>query len=193
LTVHQETEGLLSPIIRDIRLKQVAQRIRRNETVLDLACGNLYLARHLAREHRYLGVDRTPAGPENSGYDFLLADLADADTPARLESLIQGKVDVITCAAFLEHITNPTEFLNRYRSLLRPGGRLIGTTPHPRGKTLHNSLAQLYLCSRSGAAEHEDFLSKDDLERIAVASGGKLTEYQQFLFGLNQIFVFEYP
>lgn len=192
MATHQETEGVLSPFIRDIRLRQVSRRIRAGETVLDLACGNLYLGKHLRERTKYFGVDRTPTTSDRTGYNFLLADLLSSDAPDQIERWACTKFDVISCAAFLEHISNPTDFLARYTKLLKPGGRVVGTTPHPKGRDLHDNLARIYLCSRSGAAEHENFLSKDDLEHAAKASGGRMIEYKQFLFGLNQVFVLEY-
>lgn len=45
--VHQETEGLLSSLIRDIRLRKVASYVKRGSIVLDIACGNGRLAKFL--------------------------------------------------------------------------------------------------------------------------------------------------
>ena len=103
------------------------------------------------------------------------------------------KADIITSIAFLEHIKNPETFVSKYKELLVPGGKFIGTTPHPRGRHLHDRLVRLYLCNRSGAEEHENFLSRDDLEACVRAAGGALFKYRQFLGGLNQMFAFSFP
>jgi 2-polyprenyl-3-methyl-5-hydroxy-6-metoxy-1,4-benzoquinol methylase len=191
--MHQEVEGVLSPLIRDIRLKKVAREIEPGKVVLDLACGNLSLARHLPSGSRYFGVDRLQARQAHSQQNFLNADLLDLDTPNQIERWMGQKADVITSIAFLEHIKNPEIFVSTYKSLLVPGGKFIGTTPHPRGRHLHDQLARIYLCSRSGAEEHEDFLTRRDLEECAKAVGGTLSVYRQFLAGLNQLFVFSLP
>jgi 2-polyprenyl-3-methyl-5-hydroxy-6-metoxy-1,4-benzoquinol methylase len=194
--MHQEVEGVLSPIIRDIRLKNVAREIGAGKVVLDLACGNLFLERHLPANTRYFGVDRIEAnrgGDIRAGSGFLNADLLASETPDAIESWMGRKADIITSIAFLEHIKRPEIFVTKYKSLLVPGGKFLGTTPHPRGRHLHDRLARMYLCSRSGADEHEDFLSRHDLEACASAAGGKLTVYRQFLMGLNQLFVFSFP
>jgi 2-polyprenyl-3-methyl-5-hydroxy-6-metoxy-1,4-benzoquinol methylase len=46
----------------------------------------------------------------------------------------EGEVDLITCLEVLEHVSEPTDALHALRARLRPGGRLIATTPnlHPR-------------------------------------------------------------
>ena len=80
-----------------------------------------------------------------------------------------------------------------YSRLLAKNGKFIGTTPHPRGRSIHQFVSSMYFCSRHGAEEHEQFLGREEIENIAVNSGGAISFCHQFLFGLNQIFVIEYP
>jgi hypothetical protein len=103
------------------------------------------------------------------------------------------KAGVITSIAFLEYIKNPENFVSTYKCPRVPGGQFIGTTRHPRGRHLHDQLARIYLSSRSGAKEHEDFLTRRGLEECAKAVGGTLSVHRQFLVGLNQLFVFSLP
>lgn len=189
----QETEGLLSPLIRDIRLKKVASYIKEHSTVLDVACGSGYMSKFLPLGCKYYGVDKILASTTKNSTDFIALDLLDDGSLALLREWLPQKPDYITCIAFLEHITNPAEFVSRYRMLLTKNGKLIGTSPHPRGRLIHESLARVHLCSRHGAEEHKDFLRKEDIEEIALTSGGRLSIYEQFLVGLNQLFVIEYP
>lgn len=191
MSVHQETEGLVSPIIRDLRLRRIAARIAPGSRVLDLACGNGYLRRHLPDGCTYFGVDRLI--PDAGGaFSFLEADLMDPGTAPAIKAWMGEPADFIVCAAFLEHLSQPAELVLRMAPVLKEDGALVGTTPHPRGRNLHDSLARLYLCSRSGAAEHEAFLDRLDLANVAEASGGELMYYRQFLFGLNQLFEFKF-
>ena len=189
---NQETEGLLSPLIRDVRLKQVASYIKKNSTVLDLACGAGYLSKFLPEGCKYYGVDRIPAPETDKFSDFINLDLSEASSLARIREWIPKEPDYITCVAFVEHISNPTEFISEYSSLLKKRGKLVGTTPHPYGRLIHECMSRLYLCSRHGADEHEKFLGKNEIKEIALASGGNLITYIRFLFGLNQLFIIEY-
>lgn len=188
---HQEIEGLLSSSIRNIRLKQVASHVRENSVILDLACGEGYLSKFLPKNCQYYGIDILPASNDNFS-DFLQLDLLSDDSPARTRKWLPVTPDYIINIAFIEHISNPTKFLANYCPLLGKGGRFIGTTPHPRGRFIHDSLSRAYLCSRHAAEEHEKFIGEQEIKQIALASGGNLTTYEQFLFGLNQIFVIEY-
>ena len=185
---HHETEGVLSPLIRDVRLREIARRVPEGTRVLDLACGEGFLRRFLPSSCDYYGVDvLSPTDPEVFT-GFLPADLLEQHAPDRILEWLGGPVDIITCAAFLEHIPDPGDLLKRCRVLLEPGGRIIGTTPHPRGRRVHDALARLYLCSRAGAADHEDFLSRTDLVAAAKHAGGHVVTFRTFLLGLNQLF-----
>ncbi len=190
--VHQETEGLLSPYIRDIRLKMASSYIKKDSIVLDLACGEGYLSEFLPSNCKYYGVDRVPPSDTTKFTDFMLLDLREDSSLQRLKEWLPKKLNYITSLAFLEHLTNPGYFLNTYSKLLNSNGKVVATTPHPCGRKLHDSLSSIYLCSREGAKEHEYFLTKDDIKKIALESNGILSTYKRFLFGLNQIFVIEY-
>ncbi|MBZ0110961.1 MAG: class I SAM-dependent methyltransferase [Thermoanaerobaculia bacterium] len=185
---HQETEGVLSPWVRDLRLKRVAALIPPGSTVLDFACGDGFLRQHLPPGCTYLGIDRVAPTTVTPFHRFLSLDLQSEGATEQIAEWLDEPPGIITSIAFLEHISDPGAFLTDFRSLLDRQGRWLGTTPHPRGRRLHDSLSRLYLCSRSGAQEHEDFLDRSDLERIAIASGGTLSRHETFLFGLNQLF-----
>ena len=196
--MNQEVQGLLSPWIRNLRLRCVGSKIEPGTVVLDLACGAGSLSKHIPSSCRYFGVDRIPfkevgLADMPANCQLLNAELGDPNTPARILDWIGTRPQVITMLAFLEHLKDPAAVIQTYSSLLAPGGRLLGTTPHPIGRRLHDSLARIYLCSRDGADEHESFLGRGDLERVARSAGGSLTGYSRFLFGLNQFFEFRFP
>ncbi len=188
---NHETEGLLSPVIRDVRLKQVARLIPPDSIVADIACGTGYLSEFLAPSCRYFGVDRI-APPDSSRFDsFINVDMAQDGCEEKINEILPGPADVVTMVAFIEHLKDPASIIRLTRKFLRREGRLILTTPHPIGRSLHDSLASIYLCSRAGAEEHETFFDRNDIGQIADESGFKMVDYRRFLFGLNQLAVFE--
>ena len=188
----QETEGLLSPLLTDIRLKQVASCLTPDTAVLDLACGGGYLSRFLPSGCRYYGVDRSDGADVKTFTKFLRLDLMQQGSPEQVEAWLPERPHYITSVAFIEHISDPAGFLREYSRLLRKPGTIVGTTPHPSGRIIHESLAKVHICSPHGAAEHEKFFGRADIERIARDSGGRLTTFRRFLFGLNQLFTIEY-
>jgi len=195
----QDREGIASPFLRNLRIKAVAPWIAPRETVLDIGCGAGYLADFLSTDAIYYGVDKTPfwqgRGKEDKSVNqnFIIADLENPSSFAEVGKKIGVKADVIVLAAFLEHIPNPNTFLADAMSLLKPGGRFIGTTPHPIGREMHDLLAKLGIASRAAAEEHHQFLDKKELAAVSDAIGGELTHYKRFLFGLNQLFVISFP
>ena len=179
--------------MRNVRLGKAAACLDGGSLVLDLACGEGYLSSFLPEGCEYYGVDRL-IPPESGAFtDFLALDVLEEDAFERIREWLPREPDYLTCVAFLEHIGDPAHFARRFAALLPSHGKLVGTTPHPMGRKVHDSLASLYLCSRQGAAEHEEFLGRRELERLASVSGGVLVTYERFLFGLNQLFVIEYP
>ncbi|NCC21572.1 MAG: class I SAM-dependent methyltransferase [Alphaproteobacteria bacterium] len=188
----QETQGLLSPMLRDIRLNRVSQFIDPGSLVLDLACGDGYLRQRLPKGCRYLGVDRRQTGGKNCEAGFLCADLCDPGAFRTIREWLPGKPDFVLSVAFLEHITTPEAFVGQCLDLLADGERsaFIGTTPHPRGRIVHDTLAKIGLCSQDGAEEHETFLGREALSDIASRTNSRLDHYSKFLFGLNQVFVY---
>ncbi|HPC36489.1 MAG TPA: class I SAM-dependent methyltransferase [Candidatus Marinimicrobia bacterium] len=187
---NQEAEGLLSPFIRNIRLKKAARIIKNNSIVLDIACGTGYLRHFLPQQCKYYGIDRM-APPSLHPFDgFLEFDILQSESFETIKNwLPEPRVDVVTMLAFIEHVKDPQYLMKQSLLLLKPNGLLIITTPHPIGRKLHESLAKLYLCSFSGAKEHESFLGKQELKCLLKQSGYQIISYERFLMGLNQMIV----
>ena len=72
---NQEAEGLLSPLIKKIRLKKAAKCIQNNSTVLDIACGAGYLRQFLPSQCKYYGIDRITPPSLNLFNAFLQLDI----------------------------------------------------------------------------------------------------------------------
>jgi cyclopropane fatty-acyl-phospholipid synthase-like methyltransferase len=188
----QETEGLFSPLVRAIRMREIAKNIKEDSVILDLACGDGYLGSYLPKNCEYYGVDLVSTSHRDRFSDFMNLDLLRDDSPAKIHHWLEKKVDYITCVAFLEHILNPAGFLKKYRPLLNKKGRIVGTTPHPRGRSIHDSLSRVRLLSRLAALEHEQFLDRRAINEMAMISGGQLIQYKLFFLGLNQLFVIDF-
>lgn len=107
-------------------------------TVLDLgaaqhgaaqAASDDWLHKHLARNfERVIGVDylaEAVAELNKEGYEFVHADVTTLDLDVQADTVVAGEL--------IEHIANPGQLLDACRSHLRPGGRLVLTTPNPWG------------------------------------------------------------
>jgi ubiquinone/menaquinone biosynthesis C-methylase UbiE len=107
----------------------------KGQYVLDLACGNGYIARKLARPGaRVIGVDastpivehaRAREERESLGMVYHVADAG------HLDGLGDAGFDVVVCNMALIDIPNPEEALRKAARVLRPAGRLVASLSHP--------------------------------------------------------------
>src|SRR5207253_615746 len=97
--------------------------------VLDVGCSTGYLARRLV-EHGavVVGIEadkRAAAEARAVCEEVLVGDVETMSLPWPDRSF-----DVVICGDLIEHLRDPERFLVRVRPLLRPGGRLVLTTPN---------------------------------------------------------------
>ena len=107
----------------------LAEEARAGERVLDLGCG---AGQFLALLRR---LDAEPVGVELS--ERALARAAEAEpgvethllAPDGSIPLVHGSVDLVWCSEVIEHVADVGYLLSEVRRVLRPGGRLLLTTP----------------------------------------------------------------
>lgn len=97
--------------------------------VLDVGCSSGYLSRPLARAGaRVVGVELDPvaaAQARTACEEVLVGDVESMEL-----SFAPASFDVVLCGDLVEHLRDPGAALARLRPLLRPGGRLVLTTPN---------------------------------------------------------------
>jgi 2-polyprenyl-3-methyl-5-hydroxy-6-metoxy-1,4-benzoquinol methylase len=97
--------------------------------VLDVGCSSGYLARPLAeRGNTIVGLELDPEAAR-AAEEFcelvLVGDVETMDLP-----LEPGSFDVVLGGDVIEHLRDPGATLARLRPLLRPGGRVVLSTPN---------------------------------------------------------------
>jgi 2-polyprenyl-3-methyl-5-hydroxy-6-metoxy-1,4-benzoquinol methylase len=138
----------------------------------------------------YVGVDIDPdlVGPAQRLFPqahFRVLNLEDRDCPDL------GKFDCIVAAAVVEHLENPKRVLKELCRHLRDGGRLIITTPSPRGRLFLFTGATIGLLNPKVTEAHKSLLSAEDLCELLHECGLQLQICRTFMFGLNQLLVAE--
>lgn len=193
----QESEGLLSPFLRDRRCRIAAGYVASCTNVLDLGSGSGFFASFLSPHIRYTGVDSacglSPAEvPDKSARRLVLRGSVLSPSTQFL-SVIESRApfDGLLALAFLEHLENPAAALRPFLPYLTPAAQLVITTPHPIGRTVHDFLSKVYVCSRGAAEEHHAFLDRDSLQSLGVDLARPLRVYRRFLLGLNQLAVLQ--
>ncbi|MFL6137461.1 MAG: class I SAM-dependent methyltransferase [Frankiaceae bacterium] len=120
----------------------VVRGYARRKKVLDVGCvshdfsfasggGGNWLHDHVRKAAaECVGVDYDEAGirqMREAGYDVVHADITGDLTPI----LERGPFDVVVAGEVIEHLPTPQALLAMAREALRPGGRLVITTPNP--------------------------------------------------------------
>jgi SAM-dependent methyltransferase len=181
-----QVSGLLSPMLRRQRLAAAAGHLRQGR-VLDFGCADGELAGFIEPE-RYLGVDCDREALERARARHPSHTLL---TVEEFEALADETFDVIAALALIEHLPAPGDWLRLMRRRLRPGGRLVLTTPRPGLRWVHELGARLGLFSMEAAEEHQRLLGRRDVEALAGPAGLRLKEYRPFQLRCNQLFVLE--
>ena len=116
---------LLDPLLAMINKNQ-------NQCILDLGCGNGYLANYLiSLGYNVYGTDASERGikiarQKNAG-NFFVQDLSSDELPLELQGL---KFDTIVTTEVIEHLYDPEGLLRFCRRHLTPGGALIISSPY---------------------------------------------------------------
>ncbi len=126
--------------IRRLR-ENIASRVPENASwVLDVGCGGAWLAEQIVpRGSHVISMDISDINPIKAlkktvaaNHHGLVADVF--ELPIRPES-----IDCIVASEIIEHVPDPKKFLAALFKVLKPGGRLIVTTPY-------NELIRTSLC-----------------------------------------------
>lgn len=167
-------------------LRQMLQRYRSSDRVkprvLDLGCGNGSLTHQIARSgYEAIGVDISSEGIEIASKSFPDCQFIRADIYRLPEFLMDGSFDFAISVETIEHLTYPRELLRDARKCLRPGGRLIVTTPY-HGYLKNLAIALLgrmdehFTALRDGG--HVKFFSIKTLSKLLESEGYSDLEFQ---------------
>lgn len=159
--------------------------------ILDIGCGYGSVVRTFGpAKEKYLGIEHNSTivqwlKKQYPGYSFLILD-TDSDLIP-----VTRKFDTILMIAVLEHLTHPERLIAVLPELLKPGGRIVLTTPTPIGGWVHTKGGGLGLFSREAKDDHKAFYDLDSLTLLFQNAGLKLVNHRYFMAGMNQLGVFQ--
>lgn len=179
-------DGHMSGTLERWRWREAVKFVSSGDWILDIACNEGGLIDYLPENTHYLGIDISEtalafARQFHPHHEFMLADLSMSVPDV-------GKLfDVAIMLAFIEHIKEPQHIINAVKTMLKPGGRIIITTPAPWARPVHDIGARLGVFSREGAEDHEKFLGRKDLYHLAEITQMRVAACYYFMFGFNQL------
>jgi SAM-dependent methyltransferase len=177
---------LLSRLIQERRY-QVSRSFIDGD-ILELGCGTATITEALHPGQSYTGIEYGPRIMEwlkqnRPGYDFYRYDL-DRD-----EINLDRQFDTILMVAVIEHLADPRHILRQMPRLLRPGGRLVITTPTPFGNLIHSIGVNLGLFYKTAAQDHKHIYDQVSLPHLLKECGLEVIKYRSFILGGNQLCV----
>ncbi len=184
--------GVLSAYLKRKRAATSGKYIQ--GTVLELGCGDAATIQQYASEiTRYVGIDHNRELVEQlrvnyPQHQFYAMDL-DSDTLPP-----NGKFDTILALAVIEHIYNQKHFMQQLVQNLKPGGRIILTTPTPLGNDVVYTLgARLGLFDITGGLnDHIVIYNKKRFYLMARDMNLEVEVYRTFQLGCNQLVVLKH-
>lgn len=148
-------KGLLEPFLARQRANTANRLIPkelRKGRILDIGCGSYpYFLSHTSFKEKF-AIDQLP--PAKAGKEIAWHTLDLNSSPSM--PFEEAYFDVITMLAVAEHL-NPASLVELYKEayrVLRPGGRLIVTTPSARSDGLLKFMARVGLVSKEEIDEH---------------------------------------
>ncbi|OGY32315.1 MAG: hypothetical protein A3C02_04205 [Candidatus Andersenbacteria bacterium RIFCSPHIGHO2_02_FULL_45_11] len=124
-----DTKTGLESILHRAREKKMIKLITQwgtGDAYLDVGCGTGLILRHLPKGS--VGIDLNPRHLERAKKYVPDATLVLGDAE-KLE-FPDSSFSTVICTEVLEHLVHPQKALAEIRRVLKPGGRLIGSTPH---------------------------------------------------------------
>ncbi|MGD1949836.1 MAG: class I SAM-dependent methyltransferase [Leptolyngbyaceae cyanobacterium] len=118
---------LLQPLLAMLPKLKKGQTLR----VLDLGCGNGSLSNQVAQKgYQVTGVEESPSGVAIAQKHFSDCQFYEGSIYSPPEEILNNDFDVVISAEVIEHLFYPKELPRLAKRCLKPGGRLILTTPY---------------------------------------------------------------
>jgi 2-polyprenyl-3-methyl-5-hydroxy-6-metoxy-1,4-benzoquinol methylase len=156
---------------------------KKNRTVLDLGCGNGYLASQLVKlGYNAYGTDASENGIAIAKQEypdrFYWQDLSTGKLPKELQSI---SFDTIISTEVIEHLYDPGGFIDFCKEILPQNGEIILSTPyHGYFKNLMLSVLNLWDAHLSPTwhGGHIKFWSRETLSQLLTEKGFKVTQFK---------------
>lgn len=119
--------GRLKEILARRTARKIASNVPSGGTMMEIGCGNGHLLRRIAQvrpDINFVGVDIENVNIEGiENFQFINGQFEEAE-------IATNSCDFIYCSNLIEHVPDPSVFLDKVHSTLKPGGVLRGVTPN---------------------------------------------------------------
>lgn len=167
------------------RIRKAVPYVRAGDRLLDIGCfDGALIDAVLPRIASAVGIDPL-ATPAQRDKVTILRGTVPGD-----ERLAPESFDCITMLAMLEHVDDPTGLSRACYDLLKPGGRVVLTVPHPSVDYLVHALVWIGASDPADLEGHHGF-DVNQTERLFTDAAFRLVVQVRFELGFNRLYVFE--
>jgi ubiquinone/menaquinone biosynthesis C-methylase UbiE len=153
-------------------MRKIIKYIPKESVVCDIGCGlELYLLtriKHIIKKG--VGLDQDLKDKTENNLELRNIKIND------VLPLENNSFDIVTMAAFLEHLDNPEGILKEAFRILKAGGMIILTTPSPLAKPILNFLVLINLIDKREILDHKNYFWPKDIKKMLVHAGFKQGE-----------------
>lgn len=180
-----EAEALLEPILRRLRFQAGKKYFNGRKNIFDFGCGPHYGL------YKYLIDQRIPF-QSYVGFDPLIRKSL-KEKKCKIEneiSKVNGKFDLVTMFAVLEHVPYPDFDFSFLKKITIPGSIVVLTTPTKLAKKILEFLSyKIGIVSRREIEEHQHYYTREEILAKFQNIGFELVDYELFEFGANSLCV----
>lgn len=118
-----------STTLSEKRIKKILNFVGSGHRILDVGCYDGTIAKRLEQNgNKVVGIDIAASAvklAKSKKIDAYVWNLEEGDLPKKF-----GKFDVVVAGEIIEHIFDTDGFIRKIGKVLRPGGRLVMSTPN---------------------------------------------------------------
>ncbi len=158
--------------------------VQPEETVLDAGCGLGYFLLKLKGSGAVLhGIDTSP-----ESVSYVKKHITPHAKTGSVEQIPypDNTFDKVLFCEVIEHVADDAKVLREIRRVLKPGGRVVISTPSLKGFRATAKLKQLGH-HHGGEFHYRDGYMPEDLERILEGNGYRVVETRQAMFLLSEL------
>jgi len=177
------TWNFFDNMLASMRAAQITNMIEKDAVVCDIGCGSSASLLHSISKKIKKGI----------GLDQFVKD-CEAGNIATKKTDIDGKrlppedssCDAVLFLAVIEHLNNPEKTVLEIHRILKPGGRVLLTTPSPSSRPLLEFLASIGIINKEEVMDHKHYFSKEEMLQILRDAKFRDIKFSYFQLGFNQ-------